>query len=166
MANLFDPEFDPPSEREGFRYRRARLGRQAGGEWLGTSLYEVEPGQSTFPYHWHLANEEMLIALDEGLSLRSHEGWRRLERGEVVACPRGSGGAHQVLNAGDAVARILIVSELNGPELVVYPDSGKIGSSDRPPGAPPRDDEISLFFRAEDAVDYWDGEKPPSPEAA
>jgi uncharacterized cupin superfamily protein len=164
MANLFNPEFDAPTEREGFRYRRARLGRQAGSEHLGASLYEVPPGQATWPYHWHTGNEEMLIVLEGDVSLRTPGGWRSLPRGEVIALPRGPGGAHQVLNAGEGAARILVVSEMNAPELAAYPDSGKIAAFDRPPGAPGGEDEIALFVRRADAVDYWDGEVPPGPE--
>jgi hypothetical protein len=41
MANLFEPEFDDESSRPGFSWKRARLGRQAGGERLGASLYEL-----------------------------------------------------------------------------------------------------------------------------
>ena len=62
MANLFEPEFD-----EVERAARAsaggapQLGRQAGAERLGASLYEMPPGEAAFPYHYHLGNEEMLI---------------------------------------------------------------------------------------------------------
>jgi uncharacterized cupin superfamily protein len=163
-ANLFDPEFEPQAEREGFRYRRARLGRQAGSERLGASLYELPPGQSAWPFHWHTANEELLIVLDGELKLRTPDGWRELERGEVVAFRVGPSGGHQLLNAGEASARVLLISEMNAPELAVYPDSGKLAVFDRAPGAPKSDDEISLSLRETDAVDYWEGEEPPSPE--
>jgi uncharacterized cupin superfamily protein len=71
MANLFEPEFDAEQEREGFTYRRAQLGRQAGAERLGASLFEIPPGQATFPYHQHTANEEMLIVLSGRPALRT-----------------------------------------------------------------------------------------------
>ena len=85
MANVFEPEFDAESERDGFRYRRARLGWQAGSEQLGVSLYEIPPGQATFPYHWHAANEEMMLVFSGRPSVRTDSGWRRLATGEVVA---------------------------------------------------------------------------------
>jgi len=37
--NLDSPDFDEPRERDGFRCRRARIGRQAGSERLGASLW-------------------------------------------------------------------------------------------------------------------------------
>jgi len=57
MANLNDPEFDELREHPGFRCRRARLGRQAGAERLGLSLWEIPPGQAAYPYHYHLFSE-------------------------------------------------------------------------------------------------------------
>ncbi len=44
--------------------------------------------------------------------LRTPEGWRRLEEGEVVAFPVGERGAHQLLNRTDEHVRVLMVSEM------------------------------------------------------
>src|SRR5919109_4786243 len=113
MANVFKPDFDAHEQRPGFTSRRARIGWQAGTERLGASVYEVPPGQATFPYHWHSANEEMLIVLSGRPSLRAPGGWRELDEGEVVAFPVGPDGAHQVVNRGDEAVRFLLVSEMN-----------------------------------------------------
>src|SRR5919108_2784673 len=101
MPNVFDPQFDAAVQRAGFTCRRARLGRQAGAQRLGASLYEIPPGQATFPYHAHLANEEMLFVLAGRPSLRTPEGWRELSEGEVVAFPAGEAGAHQIANRSE-----------------------------------------------------------------
>jgi uncharacterized cupin superfamily protein len=163
MANVFEPEFDGDQERPGFAYRRAQVGHQAGGERLGASLYEIPPGQATFPYHHHTANEELLIVLSGRPALRTPEGWRDLEAGEVVAFPAGERGAHQIVNRSDETARVLMVSEMNAPEVNRYPDSGKVGAMTRPPGGRGPGDRWE--FRAEDSVDYWEGEEPPGPTA-
>jgi uncharacterized cupin superfamily protein len=161
MANVFKPEYDGDQERPGFTYRRAQVGRQAGGERLGASLYEIAPGQATFPYHHHTANEEMLIVLEGRPALRSPEGWRDLEEGDVVAFPAGERGTHQIANRSDETARVLVVSEMNAPEVNRYPDTGKIGAMTKPPGGRGPGDRWE--FRAEDRVDYWEGEEPPAP---
>ena len=59
------------------------------------------------------------------------------------------------------VAFVLAVSTSGTPDLVVYPDSGKLGACERLP------DRAGLFeiFRMADAVDYHDGERPPAPPA-
>jgi uncharacterized cupin superfamily protein len=161
--NVFEPRFDADQDRPGFTYRRARVGRQAGSERLGASLYEVPPDQSTFPYHFHLANEEMLIVLRGRPHLRTPDGWRQLAEGELVALQVGERGAHQLHNRTESPIRVLVVSEMRAPELSFYPDSGKVLAGDRPPGAI-ADEKGLLFdtFRLSDAVDYWDGEDPPA----
>ncbi len=159
MTSFLEPDFDPPLERDGFRGRRARLGRQAGCEHLGLSLFELEPGCAAFPLHYHLGNEEMLIVLGGQAALRTADGERALAEGEVVALPAGEAGAHQVINRGDGPARILIVSEMNAPEVVVRPESEKISAMGRPPGSA-GEGLHDVYFRR-DTVDFWEGEQPP-----
>ena len=99
MPNIYEPEYDEPREQPGFRARRARLSRQAGSERLGLSVWELPPGEASYPYHYHLGEEELLVVLAGQPDLRTPEGWRRLQRGEVVAFARGEDGAHQLRTA-------------------------------------------------------------------
>ena len=85
MANLFDPDWDAERDQDGFRWRRALLGRQAGARQLGASLFAVPPGGATFPLHAHFANEELLVVLSGRPTLTTREGRRELAPGEVVA---------------------------------------------------------------------------------
>ena len=159
MANVFEPEFDPRADREGFAGRRARIGRQAGSERLGASLFELEPGSAAFPMHYHLGNEELLIVISGRPSLRTPAGERTLEPGEAVACPGGAAGAHQIVTRTGDPSRIRIVSEMRAPDVVVRPESNKISAFGRPPGAA-GEGFHDVYFRR-DAVELWDGEDPP-----
>jgi uncharacterized cupin superfamily protein len=161
-TNIFEPGFDEPTDRPGFTYRRARIGWQAGSARLGASLYEVEPGNACFPYHWHSNNEELLIVLSGRPRLRTPGGERELAPGEVVAFPIGEDGAHQVVNQSEETVRFLIVSEMNDVDLNGYPDSGKIVATNRAPGARPKPGSKFFSFRESDAVDYMDGEPNPA----
>ena len=71
------------------------VGRQAGSEQLGASLLEIPPGASTFPLHFHHANEVMLLVVARRPTLRTLEGERELEPGEILAFPTGRRGAHR-----------------------------------------------------------------------
>ncbi len=159
MANVFDPHFEESSDRDGFTYRRAKLGTQAGAERLGASLLALAPGQAAFPLHYHLGNEEMLVVIAGTPSLRTLDGERELETGEVVSFPRGETGAHQVVNRSEQEARVLLISEMNAPEVVVRPESGKLSALGRPPGG--RGEGMHKVFHQSDEVSFWEGEDPP-----
>jgi uncharacterized cupin superfamily protein len=159
LANIHEPEFDEPREHDGFRARRARVGYQLGTERLGVSVWEVSPGEAAYPYHFHLAEEELLIVTEGEPSLRGPDGWRELSTGDVVSFPRGEAGAHQLVNRTESVVRFIAVSTHGDPDIVLYPDSGKVGACERLPTG----GGLRTFFRLGDAVDYLDGEQPPRP---
>jgi uncharacterized cupin superfamily protein len=152
-ASVTHPLFDEPREHPGFTCRRARLGRQAGTVRTGLSLWEVPPGEAAYPYHWHAAEEEIVIILAGSPSLRTSEGWRDLEEGEVVAFPVGETGAHQIVNRSDAPVRFLSFSNQQA-DIVMYPDSGKLGAFERFPDG----SGVRAMFRLADEVDYYEGE--------
>lgn len=162
-SNIFDPDFDLESDRNGFRSKRAYLGRQSGSVNLGASLFELKPGESPFPFHFHCANEEMLIVLQGRPHLREPGGWRELNEGEVVAFPVGEEHPHQIQNHSDETVRVLMVSEMKAPEVGVYPDSGKVGVLNFPPGS--EKEGLRHYSRLEDGVGYADDESPPAAPA-
>ena len=152
MANIFEPQLEDASDRpEGWRWRYERFGPKIGAEKLGMSMYELPPGQKSFPYHYEYPEEEWLICVAGRPTLRTPEGERQLAPGEVVCFPSGPKGAHQVRNDTDEPVRVLILSTMTDPAVAVYPDSGKVLV------ATSNSDDRALFRQA-DAVDYWEGE--------
>jgi len=154
MPNLNDPDYDQIRDRDGFRARRARLGRQAGAQRLGLSLWELPAGQAAYPYHFHYGEEELLIVLSGAPTLRTPDGRRTLAPGEVVAFPRGEDGAHQVVNDTGETVRFLACSTNGDPDVVRYLDSGKVGVSERPPEG----GGFAAYYLLDDEVDYYEGE--------
>jgi uncharacterized cupin superfamily protein len=150
--NIYDPDYDELRDHPGFRARRARVGHQLATERIGVSVWELPPGQTAYPYHFHLAEEEVLVVLDGRPALRTTDGWRRLERGEVVRFPVGEAGAHQVANDTGEAIRFLAVSTHGAPDVVLYPDEGKLGAVERRPDG----SGLKAYFRVGDAVDYND----------
>jgi uncharacterized cupin superfamily protein len=151
MPNLHAPHYDEPRETiDGFTAYRARLGHQLGTERIGLSQWLLPAGQVAYPYHFHLAEEEVLVLLEGALALRTPDGWRRLKQGDVVRFPAGADGAHQLVNDTDADVRFLAISTHGRPDVVLYPDEGKIGPAERRPDG----SGLKLFFQLGDAVDY------------
>jgi uncharacterized cupin superfamily protein len=151
--NVFEPRFDEPREHPGFNVCRARVGRQAGSRHLGASVWELPAGQAAYPYHAHLGEEELIVVLAGHPSLRTPQGWRELQPGEVVAFARGEDGAHQVANRGTELVRFLALSTNGEPDIVLYPDARKVGVNERLPDG----SGYGAYFFDEHAVDYWDG---------
>jgi uncharacterized cupin superfamily protein len=147
--NLFSEDWEVESDRAGFRSRRTSVRPRIGGERIGASLYELDPGEAMFPYHLHHANEEWLVVLGGRPTLRTPEGERELGAGDTVCFPRGADGAHQVVNRSDAPARVLMLSTLIKPEVAEYPDSDKVGMWG---------EGFRHLLRRSPQVDYWDGE--------
>ncbi len=154
--NIKRPLFDEPREYPGFSCLRARIGRQLGSQKLGVSLFEVPPGEAAYPYHFHLAEEEVIVVLAGRPSLRTPEGWRELEEGAVMSFLVGEGGAHQLVNRTDEPIRFLAFSNQQ-PDIVIRPDSGTLSVAERRPDG----DGVHYHFRAEDAVGYIEGERAP-----
>ena len=145
MPNLFEPSWDAERDDPPFRWRRARLGRQAGARDLGASLFELPPGGATFPLHAHFANEELLVVLAGRPTLTGSDGSaRELETGELVACPAGREGAHRLDNKTDEPARVLIVSTMKAPEINEMLEDGSYWVRDYAPGLTPEDPTLDV----------------------
>ena len=157
MTNINDPTFDEPREHPGFRCLRARLSRQAGSDRLGLSLWELPPGEAAYPYHYHLAEEDLLLVLDGQPSLRTPDGWQELQEGEVVPFLRGEQGAHQLVNRTEEIVRFLAFSTNGEPDIVIRPDSSTLGAYERLSEG----GGLRAVFRTADTVDYYEGEQPP-----
>ena len=150
MPNINNPEFNDSREQPGFRARRAKVGHQAGALKTGLSYWEVEPGEAAYPYHAHLTEEEIIVVLAGRPSLRTPDGWRELDQGEVVVFPTGEPGAHQIINKTDELVRFLAFSNSGDPEVVVQPEAGKYGIRDG-------GSQTTEWFRKADAVEYFEG---------
>src|SRR6266542_1315957 len=128
IFNLFaeQQEWDGEQDRDCYRHRVARIGGRLGAEGLGASLYELPPGESTWPYHYEHASEEWVLVVVGRPTLRTPDGERVLAPGDVAVFPRGPSGGHKVTNATGEVARVVIFSSKTPLEVVAYPDSGKL----------------------------------------
>ena len=101
------------------------LGRQ-GGTRLGMNLSRVPPGRSGCPFHAHAREDEVFYVLSGRGLFRYGDTVREIGPGDCIACPAGTGTAHQIANPYDEDLVYLGVG-LNDPhEVCTYPDSGKV----------------------------------------
>jgi len=124
VTNLRDHELMPyEGGPEGHRFAARSLAREIGTERTGFGLYELEPGQSTWPYHFELGSEEWLLVVEGEVTLRTPDGERTLRAGDVVCFPEGPEGAHAVRNDSDATARFAMPSVDEATNAAIYPDT-------------------------------------------
>jgi uncharacterized cupin superfamily protein len=151
-VNIANPKFEYDAEDpDGFRAGMARVGPSLGASQIGTSVYEIRPGQAICPYHYEYAEEEWLLVLDGRPTLRDPDGSHQLEPWDLVVFPTGPEGAHQVRNERDDTVRVLMYSTVTHPAATVYPDSDKIAI-----WTGNRDDD--LITTRSSGVDYYHGE--------
>ncbi|HEY3594277.1 MAG TPA: cupin domain-containing protein [Polyangiaceae bacterium] len=107
------------------------LSRASGGKSVGCSWYEVAPGKSAYPAHYHCALEESIYILEGQGTMRIGNDRVEVRAGDYIAFPIGPDHAHRLFNTGSAPLRYLCMSaRSDGPvEVIGYPDSGKMGFS-------------------------------------
>jgi uncharacterized cupin superfamily protein len=130
---------------------RIDVAQALGSKSTAMYIYDLAPGDSSCPYHYEY-EEEWLLVVDGAVVVRTPEGERTLERGDLVCFPAGSAGAHKITNRSDSPARTLAFSIGRVPAVSVYPDSDKIGVF-------PGDEGDTHFFRRDTAVPWSYGEE-------
>ena len=149
--NLRDLELEAETDAPpGHRFSGKSLTDDVGATKTGCAVYEIAPGEATWPYHFELGEEEWIVAIDGEIVVRTPSGEQTLRAGDVVCCVVGPDGAHAVRNGSDATARFMILSsaavDVDG---AVYPDSGKFSV---------RTTGWSHRGRLGEPVPYWEGE--------
>jgi uncharacterized cupin superfamily protein len=139
----------PPGHRFGDRSVTGQVGAAA----TGMSVYGLEPGQATWPYHFEFVNEEWLIVIHGELTLRTPDGERVLRAGDVAAFRAGASGAHAVRNHGNAPARFAMPSTQSSyGDATIYPDAGTFAI-----GGPA---SLGFYHRGYlgEVIEYWEGQ--------
>jgi uncharacterized cupin superfamily protein len=152
VFNLFgEQDWDETNDRAGYEHQATVIGKRLGADLLGGTLYELPPGEKTWPYHYEIGCEEWLIAVSGKPTLRTPDGEQELAPGDVAVFPEGPGGAHQVINRSAEPCRVLILSSKSAVAVVHYPDSKKVGLWTLGDG-------YQAMLRTEPELDYWEGE--------
>jgi uncharacterized cupin superfamily protein len=127
--NIWDDDWGPQAEDwsggGGLAKRLVPSGPQ-----LGAKVYELARGNFMI-FHFHHGSEELLIVLRGRPTLRTLDGDRRLDEGEVVHFPTGPAGAHEIRNETDDAVRYVVAGIRISPEVVEYPDLRQLTAQSR-----------------------------------
>ena len=102
---------------------------------------------------------------DKGLAidtsrLRLADGEHPIRAGDFIAAPAGGvETAHQIINDSDQPLTYLCVSTMIEPEVLQYPDSGKLGAiAGSAPGGAKGERTLYWFGKTGEGCGYWEGE--------
>ena len=137
-------------EHDGYEYLRRRFVPFGEAKNTLVSIYEIPPGKSAYPYHFHHNNEETFYIISGEGVLRTPEGERKVSAGELIFFPTGEQGAHKLTNCSQTENLVYIDFDVTHEvDITEYPDSGKIGIWGM---------GINELYRRSDNVDYYEGE--------
>ena len=155
MNNLYGNEWDVERAPTGYGEKLMHLGRRLGGELIGATMFEVEPGWRSL-YHVHHGNEELVLVVDGTPTVRTSGEERELKPGDAVLFKRGLEGAHSISNRSDATVRFVIFSSMVSPDVVELPEAGIVGAFAGGVPTSGRDADLELFVKRDSALGYFD----------
>lgn len=137
-------------DHEGYEYFRRKFVPFGGAKNALVSIYEIPPGKSAYPYHYHHKNEETFYILSGEGILKTPEGERKVTAGELLFFPTGPEGAHKLTNSsGNEMLTYIDFDVVHDIDIAVYPDSDKIGIWGM---------GINRIYPEDADVDYYHGE--------
>lgn len=101
--------------------------------------------RKTNPSHYHMLEEEHAYILQGSLTLRLGDKNYVMNAGDYVCFPAGQKVGHSLYNHTNAICRYLLVGERNPHDVIVYPESGRVGVRLTGEG-----------YRKSSTMDYWE----------
>lgn len=139
------------NEHAPYEYFKHIIAGADSGNQCTVSIFDIPPGKSNYPYHYHTANEEIFYIISGKGLLKTPEGEKTVSPGEVIICPASDKGAHKLTNISETQTLTYLDVDTNRfPEVVFYPDSDKIGIK--------AGTEMKNLYMYDTDVDYYAGE--------
>jgi uncharacterized cupin superfamily protein len=107
--------------KDDLRARAAPLGKALGLQRLGVHHEIIPPGCRSSEPHAHSHEEEFVYVIQGAPDLWADGVLHRLQPGDGVAFPAGTGIAHCLINNSAEPVRLLIVGEHNVEDRTAYP---------------------------------------------
>ncbi len=148
--NVTDIPCKHKKEHGNYEYYKRELVTKGSAGQCAVSIYELLPGKSAYPYHFHTKNEEVFYILSGTGTLRTPAGDRPVLTGDFLFFPANEEGAHKLTNTSETESLVYLdFDTYNDIDVAFYPDSGKLGIWGR---------NINQLYKISDQVDYYEGE--------
>lgn len=134
-----------------YSYSKREITSRKDFEQCYVATYEIPPKKSNYPLHYHTANTEVFYVIQGKGILVTSDGQKAIKQGDFIVCPPTEKSAHKIINISEnEVLKYIDFDTTISPDIVHYPDSGKVGIIIH--------NKSSNFFRYEEERDYYDGE--------
>ncbi len=135
---------------EGYEYYKKIVLSGEQGNKCNVSVYEVPPGKSAYPYHYHYQSEEVFYIISGTGTLRLPDKEVTVKAGDILAFPPTEQGAHKLTNTSSTDMLVYIdFDTYHSPEVSFMPDSGKTVVYGK---------GIRKIIKDGQDADYYDGE--------
>lgn len=124
------------------------LGKSLNLKDFSCNIRSLEKGKFSYPYHFHHNVEELFVIISGKGELRTPQGIKDIDSGDIALFEKGETGAHQLFNPNTEALVYLDLRTLNNFDACEYPDTGKVNILP----------QKEIFYKG-DKVDYFEGEQ-------
>ncbi|MDR0287125.1 MAG: cupin domain-containing protein [Clostridiales bacterium] len=134
-----------------YEYDKFEVSPRNGGNQCAVIFYDIAPGKSSYPFHYHSASEEIFYIISGHGIVETNDGEFPVSSGSIIICPAGENGAHKITNKSDSeVLTYIDIDTVPKTDMCIYPKSGKIGVF--------TNDGFAKLYKLNDDIKYYDGE--------
>jgi Uncharacterized conserved protein, contains double-stranded beta-helix domain len=134
-----------------YEYHIANVVPRHNGNQCAVAFYDIAPGKSNYPFHYHNYSEEVFYIISGQGIIETNEGNFPISAGSMIFCPAGADGAHKITNTSDTAPLCYIdIDTVPKTDMCIYPKTGKIGVYTH--------DGFNNVYKLDSGVGYYDGE--------
>ncbi|URZ15908.1 cupin domain-containing protein [Clostridium felsineum] len=137
---IYDKDFNS-------RLKTELLGDAVKTEGFYVNIDFIKPGAESTKYHSHSKQEEFFLVIEGSGILRINEKKIIVKKGDIISKPAGKGIAHQFINNGEEILKILDIGTREKDDIITYPDEEIVYIKDK-----------NLVFNKKDSIKNWSSE--------
>lgn len=150
ITKLNDVSPTHKKEHKDYEYFKRVIVPKSQSDQCVVSVYEIPPGKSAYPYHYHTQNEECFYIITGTGLLKTPQGEKEVNTGDFLYFPACEAGAHKLTNISSTENLVYLDFDTRNPiDVAFYPDSGKVGIWGK---------DVNQVYKLSDHVDYYEGE--------
>jgi uncharacterized cupin superfamily protein len=111
-------------ERFGMKFQA--LSEFAGASQITVCMEVLAPGHQANQSHYHMLEEEHVLVLDGGMTVRLGDKSYEVGPGHYVCFPAGQPVGHSLFNHTTKPCRYLVLGNPQPHDVVVFPESGRV----------------------------------------